>query len=769
MTRVKGADIRGFGGGLVLLGAAIASVGSPASAQAQAQAQAQTQAQAQGRAQGQPQTQGQTGAESGQLEEVVVTARRRAESFHDAPVTITAFGEQDIQNAGIERPRDFIALTPNVTLVETQNQGNAFVTIRGISQARNSEPSVAVLVDGVLMSNPAQFNQELFDVQQIEVLKGAQGAVYGRNAIGGAIVITTKQPTDEFEGRARLGYDSGPGMKAQLSGSGPIGSSDTLKYHAAFSYFDTDGYIDNPYLGEKADPFKDVSGRARLIWQPNDKLKTDARVYVSHLDTQALYFNIVTDVNDTHLPVRVNNAGENGRDLSQLAFKLDYDTDRGTLTAITSVDSTEEILTGDAFDFLPITESFFYNLFTQLFGPGNGFDLNQSQFLDVDSVSQEVRFTSNQRGKLSWIAGAYAISTDRFISTGNMIDTGNGVFPVFHTPSTNPLNPQFSFLADSQDNFAYAVFGDLNIDLTEQLQLELAVRYDNDHRKNTTLTPTQFLPNVPGFPQGFTGQVRDHTWEETQPKVTLRYQPSDAVTLYGGYSKGFRSGGFNQTGVGAVAFANNIRGVNDLFDAEVAETWEFGVKAELLDNRLSTNFSLFDTDAEGSYFFVFLAANSTQNLGNLDKVNYQGFEFDLTTALTDYLNLNFGYGYTDSEIRASQDPTQIGNQAPLVSKNTTNAGIQYQRPFGDAGLKLFVRADYERIGDTWWEPDNVTVRKPVNLLDLRLGIMGNANGWSVTAWERNVNDVKYNGEFSPGGFVFKAKPRRWGVDFTKNF
>jgi iron complex outermembrane receptor protein len=331
------------------------------------------------------------------------------------------------------------------------------------------------------------------------------------------------------------------------------------------------------------------------------------------------------------------------------------------------------------------------------------------------------------------------------------------------------LNPQATFLSDSQDNFAYAVFGDVNIDLTDTLQLELAARYDNDHRENTTETPQAFLDGAQ-LP-GRTGEVRDHTWDELQPKVTLRYQPSDTVTLYGGYSKGFRSGGFNQTGVGAAAAANDppILGVGDLFDAEVAETLEFGVKAQLLNNRVSTDFSIFDTDAEGSYFFVFLAASSTQNLGNLDKVNYQGFEFDLTAALTDYLNLNFGYGYTDSEIRASQDPTQVGNQAPLVSKNTTNAGLQYQRPFGNSGLELFVRADYQRIGDTWWEPANVTVRRPVNLLDLRLGISGNSNSWSVTAWERNVNDVKYNAEFSPGGFVFKAKPRRWGVDFTKNF
>ena len=219
---------------------------------------------------------------------IVSTARRREESFQDVPITITAFSQEDIETAGIERPQDFVSLTPNVTLVETQNQGTSFLTIRGISQARNREPSAAVLVDGVLLTNPAQLTQELFDVQQIEVLKGAQGAVYGRNAIGGAIVITTREPGDEFEGRFRLGFDDGPGTSVGISGGGPFGDSDTLKYQASLSYYDTDGWIDNAYLQEEADPFKDISLRTRLLWQPSDRLRTDARFYMSQVETPAL-------------------------------------------------------------------------------------------------------------------------------------------------------------------------------------------------------------------------------------------------------------------------------------------------------------------------------------------------------------------------------------------------------------------------------------------------------------------------------------------------
>ena len=134
-------------------------------------------------------------AETVVLPEVLVTARKRAESYQEVPIAITAFTQLEIEKAGIEKPIDFIALTPNVTLTNTQNVGSSFISIRGISQARNSEPSVAIVVDGVLMSNPVAFNTEMFDIASIQVLKGPQGALYGRNAIGGAIIVDTLAPT----------------------------------------------------------------------------------------------------------------------------------------------------------------------------------------------------------------------------------------------------------------------------------------------------------------------------------------------------------------------------------------------------------------------------------------------------------------------------------------------------------------------------------------------------------------------------------------------
>ncbi|MCX9146101.1 TonB-dependent receptor [Erythrobacter sp. WG] len=692
---------------------------------------------------------------SEQSGEIVVTSLRRSETLQDTPAAVTAFDAKAIENAGIQRPADFIALTPNVNLVQTQNAGNAFVVIRGISQNRNSEPSVAVIVDGVQQVNPAQFNQDLFDIEQIEVLKGPQGGLYGRNAIGGAIIITTKQPTDEFAGNVTAGIDNGFGYFLRGGISGPI--ADNVKFRIAGSWYDTEGFIPNTFLGEDADPVEDFSLRGNLLIEATDRLTFDLRGSMNLLRTQGFYYNIVGDVN-TIAPVRVNNPGVNNRDIYNAALKIEYKGDNAVLTSISSYDTLSEIVTGDAFNFLPIRESLLFQFF--------GFDINQSQFLDVEAFSQEVRLASPEDGrKFNWMVGGYLIDTTRYISTGNLIDTGNGVTAVFRTPSTNPLNPQLTFLADGQENFAWALFANAGYEFSDSLRIDASLRYDRDRRRQTTLTPQNFLPVVPGVPTARSGEVRTAVFDDWQPKVTLTWEPNPDLTIYGGYSRGFRSGGFNQTGVGAEARRANIVGVGDIFQAETADTFEIGAKAQLGPVRLAG--AAYTTLSKNGYFFVFLADSSTQNLGNIPETRINGFELEATARLAPNFDINAAIGVTDSEIKAFPDRTVIGNEAPQISRYTLNLGAQYAGPISDS-LDGLLRIDYRRIGRTWWEPFNTTSRDPVDLVDARAGVTF-AGGIAVTAFAQNLFDEIYNAEFSPGGFVFRARPRRYGVEIGYKF
>jgi iron complex outermembrane receptor protein len=723
-------------------------------------------------------------ADSDELQEIVVTARKREETLQNVPVTEDAFTQQAIQSAGIESPRDFVAMVPNMTLVETQNVGNSFITIRGISQARNSEPSTAVLVDGVLEPNPYEFDQELFDITQIEVLKGPQGALYGRDAIGGAIIIQTAELADHFEGDGKIGVGNGVSEKAQVAASGPIDDAGTLRYRASLNFYNTDGYLENSNLGEKADPYRDYSGRLRLVWKPNDQWTADLRAYRDRVDTTAYYyviprsdeanpfssFTTPPNANDISSPIQDQNLGSDYRDITDIALKLDYHIEPGTFTSVSDYNFTKEIDTGDAYDFRPIKDSIAYNYFFAGIPAADGGPAgeSQSQFIAEKTESEELRFTSNKIGGFSWIAGAYFIHTQRFISTGNLFDRGDGVPAVYETPLVDPANPyatntNATFLADSQNNNAWAVFGDATYEFSKQWELDAAIRYDQDHRENTTDTPEQFLPD----PTAHTGEVRDATFDAAQPKGTLRYKPTDDLTFYGGWSRGFRSGGFNQTGVGYIVSHETPPqlGVHDIFQAEIADTWEVGAKSEWLDHRLSANMALYYTKDTNGYFFFYDSTTSTQNLGNLNAL-YKGGELELNARPTNWLDLYANYGYNYGSITGMEDPRVIGNKPPLLTQDTVNAGIQVHEPIGD-GLRGIARLDYQMLGRTWWDPYDVTSRNPVNLIDLRAGV--EADRWSLTAWSKNLTNKLYNAEFSPGGFLWRAPPRRYGLDFGFKF
>nr|WP_298852483.1 TonB-dependent receptor [uncultured Sphingomonas sp.] len=215
-----------------------------------------------------------------------------------------------------------------------------------------------------------------------------------------------------------------------------------------------------------------------------------------------------------------------------------------------------------------------------------------------------------------------------------------------------------------------------------------------------------------------------------------------------------------------LAAANGIVGVEDLFQAETADTFEAGVRTQLLDRHLTLSANAYTTESKNSYFFVFLAANSTQNLGNVPRTRINGFELEATARPAPGLDLNVGFGYTNSNIKAFPDPAYIGNEAPLISRYTLNMGSQYRTAVG-SDAELIARVDYRRTGKTWWDVQNSTVRKPVDLVDARLAV--EFGPFSVAAFASNLFNEKYNAEFSPGGFVFKARPRRYGAEMSFKF
>ena len=481
------------------------------------------------------------------IEEVVVTARKRAESLQEVPIAITAFTAETIERAGIERPADFISLMPNVTIVDTANVGDTQVSIRGIVSTRDAESTFAYVVDGILSTNPNSFNEELVDVQQIEVLKGPQGALYGRNAVAGAILVTTKEPGDEFEGRVSAGGGSDGLAKGSLRLSGPLGESASGSLAASYRTFD--GIYENVYenKGSDVDYVEDTTIRGRLIFDSSDRLKWDLRGGYSEVEGGAINFNAVfaipafaagfgpaffADVNDHDFIFSFNVPGENKQETTEFAVKADYATDNGDWTFIASYNDLDEYLLSDG------TSATFYgyellgscqsdretlNNFPAAFGGAERVDLFGGFFEpfgvfppaggdppDFDGVygpytptacdgyqyqernqqdsSIEVRFTSPQDQPVRWIAGLYATEIDREVVVAYGADTGAGFLRQPYIDPNGP-NPTDLLFWDDFETSVIAAFGELSFDIGESSELSIALRWDEEDRKVKNQVP----------------------------------------------------------------------------------------------------------------------------------------------------------------------------------------------------------------------------------------------------------------------------------------
>ena len=710
---------------------------------------------------------------------VVSGVRGRSEDIQRVPTSITAFSSQQLQDAGVDQVDDFLAMTPGVTFANAQDAGTNFISIRGLSQTRNGEPPVAVVIDGVLQADGRSFDQPLFDVESIEVVRGPQGALYGRNATGGAILINTKKPTDELSGYVKAGIGRGKEYTAEASISGTL-VPHMLKGRLSASYSDVGGYFDNLTLGRKADYGENFAIRGHLQFTPAPTVTIDLRGNVSRTDassTNYIYQPAIVDP-ATGLPTAfdftkgdanvvsrnfyANNLGLDNRHVEQFSLSVSVDMGFADFRSVSTYDHISESVGSDQFPYTrasTITPSPAFPFF----------DATQSQFFDVKAISQELRLTSKGNQPFRWMVGAYYLSTDRFANSSIMDDLEQGIIRIRRQPDINPTNPLTSFIADDNKNRAWALFANAAYDLTDDLELSVAGRYDRDRRKQL-VDPRQgnYVNGVYSSPTGVPGAVNRAAFGEFQPKVTLRYTPSSDINLYATWGKGFRSGQFNQNGVGAIAASAGVLGVTDMLPKEVTTNYEAGLKLSLLDDRLTFNSAAFLTRTRNAPYFVFIGAVSAQVLVPIDKINTAGIETELHAKLTDTLSAYAALSLTDSKVKQYRvNPAAVGNKAPYIANSTINAGLQYRQPLGGS-INLLARVDYVRLGKQYWDPENSTARSAVNLVNIRAGVETH-DGWSLTGSIENVGGKVYNAEYVLGGFAFPAPPSIWRLTLRKDF
>ncbi|MDA9971328.1 TonB-dependent receptor [Gammaproteobacteria bacterium] len=700
------------------------------------------------------------------LEEVVVSARKVDESVQDVPIAMSVFTSSDISDAGIERPEDFIALTPNVVMANTVNVGDTLVTIRGLTSTRDAESNFAFVVDGVLQTNPNAFNRELLDIAQIEVLKGPQGALYGRNATSGAILITTKAPSEESESTAVIGMGVNNASKLQYVNSGKMG--DNVYTRFSVSTRETDGEHTNVYSNLKnVDFFEDTTLRGRILVEEDDS-SWDFRFGMSEASGGTINFNAVfalpafqgfgtpgadqffKDVNEHKFTYMFNVPPVNEQETSDLSIKYTEDLANGReFSAIFAYNHLEEFLMSDgtsgAFGgYFGVPSCAASNTAANLalinsLPPGFSFaapgtapsgansvlgpylphtcDGYQFQSRDQDDMSIEVKLTSNQTEATRWLIGGYYAEIERDVAVAYGADLGRGFEFKSYVPATgkNPTDLSFD---DTFSTDVFSIFGQYSIDLSDATELSLEGRYDKEKRSvdNNVPATTSALYYGGGAPinpamtaGGSKIPSRDKSYDQFQPKISLT-TTAENTTVYASYGVGFRSGGFNSSGSAALINSQlNIPvsaglGVSDSFNKEVSKSFEVGFKGRYLDGRLAINGAIFETEVDDNQFFEFFAGpwGLLRVVTSIDQLDISGSELDFKYALTDSIRLDGGIGYTDGEIKKNAHRPNTVGNNAPLAPEHTYNLGMQYETAFSANYDLVVRVDYMEVGETWF-------------------------------------------------------------------
>jgi iron complex outermembrane recepter protein len=605
--------------------------------------------------------------------DIIVTARRQNERLIDVPASVTVITADTLAKSGVDNAEGFAQLTPGVTIVTgTAEAGDTQINIRGINGARDAESSVALVVDGILKTNTAQLNQMQGTLRQIEILKGPQGAIYGRNAAAGAIVISTLKPGDSLEAAVKASYANENTFEGTAYIATPLGESAGLVISGY--YRTTDGFYRNLLLDKKVVDDQQVwSVDGRFVATLGDDTDLDVKARYADLSGASINFNAAfhlplfagvnpafyEDVNKHPFRYYSNIRPTNDQTSFDASIKLDHDFGSTKLTAWAAYSDVKQSLVADgtSADFaryisaaqpagaaavnqcfsstaaltgFPVNQPGFIGQIPVpfIFAPANGSTFGpyspttcdgiQYQVRNQRDFSAEVRLASNGDGPFNWQLGGYFLHIDRLVGVSLGADTGAGVIKNLYNGPTS-ANPTSLLLADKFKTNVYAAFGSADYAPSDKFKAGLALRYDIEDRSTSSRVPTATDPFTggpinPGQAFGaFTPKSK--SFKQIEPKISLSWKPNPGTNVYANWGIGFKSGGFNNQGSSAI-INNNFNlfigaGVNipDQYKKEVSSAYEAGIKGSLFSGRVTYDLAGYYTQIDDMQFFEFFVGS----------------------------------------------------------------------------------------------------------------------------------------------------------------
>lgn len=724
------------------------------------------------------------------LEEVVVTAQKREQSLQDAPIAIAAFDASALEQKGVSNIDDLGTSVPNVKITRSpSNTTAATIAIRGsatINPAITWEPTVGIYLDGVFIGKNIGGIFDIAELQRVEMLRGPQGTLYGKNTLGGAVNLITAKPSGEFGGKIRAGYGNYELMTGYATIDTPaldLGGAGQLMAKVTASYKTRDGFYDN-----EPDPF----GSSLANPPSSDEL--------NNLNSKVGRYDILWDVNDR----------------LELRYTWDYsDIDqKPPKQQLTFFDPSVDLLAGTPFAGFGFPPA---DMADYLTGENDNRDKtssDQSMFERSKSISKSF-FATYDAGSLGFLGDVTFkyIGNDRRLDWDDQIDIDGTPLDVFHsgrridyeqqsheiqmlgvTDRTNyvlgvyyfreeadvfnpvAFLPVFTFPTSNNrygfDNDSVAVFGQVEWRpparvLDDRLTLTLGVRWTKEEKDSYISHPDDLVP--------FAAEA-DKTFTNISPTFVAAWEVNDNINVYGKIANGWKSGGFNGEAPFEAAFVT-------AYDPEEMQSIEFGIKSRWLDNRLQFNAAVFQNDSDDMQMSIFVsgsgAASVVQNAG---QATIRGFEMEVVALPTPDLQLSLSYGYLDAEYGEFIDSgvdRRKEKDFPYTPRHSGSLSAEYtffQQSWGE----LIGRIDYEYVDEhvPYIEPfQNATSKvNTYQLVNARLTLanipVGDTETLKLALWGKNLTDKEYRVNTIPFGAwtsSFYGDPRTYGVEATYEF
>lgn len=673
------------------------------------------------------------------IDEIVVTAQKFQQDLQKVPIAVSVFGSDELLRARIATFEDIALRSPAFSFFKL-NKTQVTPALRGASSiidAAGADQPVAIFLDEVFLGSTGDFELDFFDLERIEILRGPQGTVFGRNSTGGAINVVTTPPSDEFSAVAQGTVGNFGRFDTKGSLTGPLGEG--VSGRLAFSSRQSDGWVRNVVSGRKLEEDDQLALRGQLRVQPHDRLdvilagdwlQDDSFGQQRDLIGATPDFTVVTPGREKN---DLDTDGGYDRTISGGSLRVKWDAGHGTLTSVTGYRLNDSSMSQDG-DGTPV--------------PG----IVLQRAWDISTFTQELRWNSSGDSQLQWLAGIYFFDQSASRVENYGIDADPASF--IGTLAGGALNNTRNRIFQDVDTTSYAAFGQLTYAATDRLNLTLGGRYTTEEKDG--LSGVSGDPGLFQDDQPFT-VFYDESWDAFTPRFGADFSMTPEALLYVTVSRGFKSGGFAVEGSNEDAFSTP-------FDPEFALSYEVGTKTRWLDDRLQVNTAVYYVDYDDLQVQTIDEGTGRFFVANVGSASSTGVEVELLAQPTPSLRLGLTYAYLDAEfddfVLAGEDLS--GNIPPLSPETTLNGSAEYT--FGFAAGDLTVRADYLYKSEIFFDASNFTV--PGNLsrfdgvVNASLGFTTASRAWEIVVWGKNLTDEEVALQATPNG-VFNLEVDRF--------